>query len=60
MHTAKEIERYTKFLAKFGITGEEEVRAVRMFIHEAVCIAVQELKSLENGKGKDETHHDAA
>ena len=60
MHTAKEIERYTKFLAKLGITGEEEVRAVRMFIHEAVCIAVQELKTLENEKGKDETHHNTA
>ena len=49
MYTAKEIERYTKQLAKLGITGETEVNAVLRYIHDAVCIAIQEFKTIENG-----------
>ena len=60
MYTAKEIERYTKQLAKFGITGEAEVHAVLDYIHKAVCIAIQELKTIENENKHDEDQHNAA
>lgn len=60
MYTAKEIERYTKQLAKLGITGEAEVRAVLDYIHNAVCIAIQELKTIDNENKHDENQHNAA
>lgn len=53
MYTAPEIERYTKQLAKLGITGEAEVNAILEYIDTAVCIAIQELKMIENGKNNE-------
>ena len=46
MYTAKEMERYTRQLAKLGITGEAEVNAVLDYIHRAVCIAIKEYKAI--------------
>lgn len=56
MYTAKEIERYTRQLAKLGITGETEVHAVLEYIHKAVCIAVQEFKTM-NKETNDENYN---
>lgn len=56
MYTAKEIERYTQQLAKLGITGEPEVRAILEYIHNAVCIAVQEFKTI-NKETNDENYN---
>ena len=60
MYTVKEIERYTKQLAKLGITGESEVHAVLEYIHKAVCIAIQEIKAIEKENGNDKEQHNAA
>ena len=60
MYSAKEIERYTKLLAKLGITGGGEVNAILTYIHNAVCIAIQEFKSIENGKENKEEQPNAA
>ena len=60
MYTAKEIERYTKQLAKLGITGEAEVHAVLDYIHQAVCIAIKELKLINNGQENDNEQYRAA
>ena len=60
MYTDKEIERYTRQLAKFGITGEAEVHAVLDFIHRAVCIAVKEYKAIENEKHENNNQNNAA
>ena len=60
MYTAKVIERYTRQLAKLGITGETEVHAVLEYIHKAVCIAIQELKTINNEKDASNKQNDAA
>ena len=60
MYTEKEIERYTRQLAKYGITGEAEVHAVLDFIHRAVCIAVQEYKNLATKERKTDNQTNAA
>ena len=60
MYTAKEIERYNKQLAKLGITGEAEVHAVLDYIHQAVCIAIQELKLMNYGEDNDKEQYNAA
>lgn len=60
MYTAKEIERYTRQLAKLGITGETEVHAVLEYIHHAVCIAVQEYKILQASEEKTDSQTNAA
>ena len=56
MYTAKVIERYTRQLAKLGITDEAEVNAVLEYIHKAVCIAVQEFKTM-NKETNDENYN---
>lgn len=60
MYTAKEIERYTRLLAKLGITGEAEVNAVLDYIHQAVCIAIRELKLLNKGQENDKEQYNVA
>lgn len=60
MYTAKEIERYTRQLAKLGITDEAEVNAVLEYIHKAVCIAIQELKTINNERNARNKQDDAA
>lgn len=59
MYTAKDIERYTRQLAKLGITGEAEVDAVLAYIHQAVCIAVKVYRRLESQKEDNENDNAA-
>ena len=48
MYSEEEPCRYTRLLAKYGVTDETEVQAVLDYIHFAVCMAVQEVRLLNN------------
>jgi hypothetical protein len=50
LYSEQEIKRYTKVLARLGVTKEDEVKAVLDYIHFAVCTAIKELK-LKNNEG---------
>lgn len=46
MYTEAEVKSITKNLAKYGITGEEEVKAVMDYIHQSVCIAIRIVRGM--------------
>lgn len=48
MYTDEELRRYTRLLAKYGVTDETEVKAVLDYIHFAVCIAIKEVQLMNN------------
>lgn len=53
MYTEAEVKSITRTLAKYGITGEEEVKAVMDYIHQSVCIAIRIVKRMNKDGLRD-------